>query len=360
MQRDRTQATNVVYGEGVGQDQGLWRNTKYLAAGGAFFEPIAELASTQPHLFDDDGNITGPNPLFDPDVIRVERWEQFGEGISPGQGVTSAQGEISRANTVDISGTLTFATDPQSGSRFEMRAGENLVLKQYRGGNRVLHFAKVEVNVQAKTVTAAVDSQARDLVTLAQIRLRNRDATDPARALPGRRTQSRTQQDQRAVWDRENGAGTVSEHDLVSGWNVFTIPTGQAGGIVETFLSTSPATRFSVAFFGRPVTRAIMNRLAPTPLTADAEGGSIYDSKIGMLDAAGYMISFGGPENACGYHPGSDPDSGAAGAHTLTGKMRDGGPWEYNSQHPPDMWVAVWVPSACTISGRLYQSVNGG
>lgn len=359
MQRDRTQATNVVYGEGVAQDQCRWRNTRYPANGRAFFEPLAELASTQPYLYDEDGNITGPNPIFDPKVIRVERWEQFGEGVQPGQGVTSAQGEIGRANTVDFSGTLTLAIDPEEGSRFAMRAGENLVLKQYRGANRVLHIAKVDVNVQSQTVTLAVDSQARDLATLAQVRLRNRDATDPARALVGRRTQSRTQQDQRAVWDCENGAGTIPSTALAVGWNVIPVPAGQAGSVVRTFMSTSPARRFSVAVFGRPVTPSLMNRLAPTPLTASS-GGSIYDANAVVLDGAGLLIAFGGPDNACGYYPYTDPDSGAPGLHTLTGDLLDDGGWEYSSLYPPTIWVAVFVTATCTITGRLYQSVNGG
>ena len=360
MTRDRTQATNAVYGEGINSNQCRWRNTRYPKNGKAFFRPLAELSSTQPYLYDTDGTITGPNPEFDPVVIRVARWEQFGTDIEPGQGVTSAQGEISRANQVDFSVTLTLRVDPEEGSRFEIRAGQNLVLKQYRGANRVLHISKVDVQVQSQTVTLTVDSQARDLATLAQIRRRNRDATDPARALVGRRTQSRTQQDQRAVWDCEAGAGTIPPTTLVSGWNVLEVPAGQAGSIVRTLLSTSPAVRFSVAIFGRPVSPSTMNRLAPTPLAEDGEGGSVYDSNADDLDEAGYLIGFGGPGNACGYYPGTDPDSGSTGAHTLTGRLLDDGGWEYSTLYPPTIWVAVWATSGTTISGRLYQSVNGG
>ncbi len=327
---------------------------------GAYFAPLAAVSAREPFLYDAAGSVTGLNPDYDPRVIRVERWVDYGEGVSRAEAAASAREEIARGANVDFSGTLTLKVDPESGTRWAIRAGQNINLKHYRGRpTTLLHIARAEQNPQTGTVTLTVDTQARDALTLDAVRKRNRDATDPARALRGKRTSARTQLDTRPIWDAESGAGRIpSFPKSADSWSVVRVPAGQAGTVARIEMTTSgSACRFSTAVFGRPITAADMDRLVGRPLLTDGDGGSKYDSALTALEAEGFLEGFGGPGMAAGYHPGTDPDSDAPGSHVLTGKLVDSGGFEFNSLHPPWLWVAVWTDLACYVRGRMYLSV---
>ena len=327
---------------------------------GAYFAPIAQVSAREPFLYDAAGSVIGANPDYDPRVMRVERHVDYGEGVTRAEAAQSARLQLSRANGVDFSGTLTLSIDPEAGSRWHIRAGQNINLKWYRGRpTTLLHIARVECSPESGTVTLTVDTQARDLPTLAAVRQRNKDATDPARALRGKRTSSRTQPDLRPIWDAESGAGRIpSFPKSASSWSVVRVPAGQAGTIATLTMSTTGSpSRFATAIFGRPITAADMDRLVGEPLEPDGDGGSKWDSNVTALEAEGLLAAFGGPDQAAGYYPGTDPDSGSEGSHTLTGRLVDNGGFLFDSLYPPWLWVAVWTELSCYVTGRMFLSV---
>ena len=61
-------------------------------------------------------------------------------------------------------------------------------------------------------------------------------------------------------WDTEGGYGVLPRRDCNGGeWNVFVIAGGQYGTLSEVILNTNPNTRFCVALFGAPPSKAWLN-----------------------------------------------------------------------------------------------------
>jgi len=326
---------------------------------GAFFRPLAADHRVLPYLYNARGGIIGPNPEYDPTRWRIETSERFGDRITKAEATRSMHAEIERALPGVIVGTITLTSDPEEGSRFDIREGHNVSLLYYRGATRLLHVAHVAQapETDGGPVTLTVDGAARDMMTLAAILERDRDTKDPAgRRRPTYRN-SKQIEDRGAVFDCESGAGIVPKFALYGGlWGVTRIPAGRAGTVVRTELTTTgPATVFSAAFFDRPVTaNQIAAWLGGSPLTAQTNGNSRWDL---VPEDAGLIIPWGGPDQAAGYSPGQQTnEDGSPGA--VTGKLIDGAGWYFDTPHPPWLWVAVYSPVACYVQGRLRMGID--
>jgi peptidoglycan hydrolase-like protein with peptidoglycan-binding domain len=311
----------------------------------AYVSPLAERIEVDPYVYDAFGAVLGPNPKFDRSVVRVERWETFGEGVEKTTADLSAMAEIARDSRAAVVGTVTLTADPNEMSRYDLRAGMNLLLQGYEGRDVLLHIAGVSTawNSQGRPVTLTVDEHARDMLTVAAIRARDRSVTDPVRRLRHNRRASRIVPDRAVPWDFEAGGGIIPRFVLAAGlWSVVRIPAASAGTVVQAILTTeSPATKFAVAVFNQPVTPANIKPIVPNPL-------AVTDWATGLA-GKGLVVAWGQQGQGEGYYPGSEDAGG-----TVTGQMNDSGSWQFQSLVPPWLWVAIFSPVQTIVSGRLY------
>ena len=313
-----------------------------------FYAPLAYSPQVMPRLLGPDGADLGANPVYDPNVLRVEDKLDFGDGVDKTEG-TRASGEIlAREINPGWTGTIGLTLDPEECSRFEVQEGSNARIRAFRGQDLTVHASQVSYG--ESTVTATVDTNARDYPTLAAIRDRERNATDPAKAKV-RRLSSGSITEARATFDAESPAGHVPRHALfVNLWTVLRIPFGAYGSIVRSELTTAgPARGFCAAVFDRPITAAGMLALVGNPLTA-----SDNPWQSDALDAAGLLMSWGWNAQRCGYYPADYSDPSGDAPPPVTGRMVDDASWDYSSSLPPWLWVAEISAGSCYIEGRFW------
>lgn len=314
--------------------------------------PLAARTQVEPRRFSADGDDLGANLAYVPRILRVEQDIAYAQGLSRKEGFRSAVAQLDRDSNAPWVGTVTFRADMPGLSRFDIREGMNLRAQRLAGADVKLHVVGVEARPFDGTVTVTLDENNRDLATVAEVIERRRNnAPDPVRR-PGKLTsRSTVLPDAVWPWDSESPAGRIPKIAIYGGlWTVVRAPMSEAGTITAVDLTTSgPATKFVVALFGLPITPNQLDALVPAPLTEDSGGGSPWDAKAPDLEDYGWIETFGGPGNACGYYPKTQSTGG-----TVTGRFRDVGSLEFVSGYPPWVWVAFWSPVATFIRGRFY------
>ncbi len=317
---------------------------------GAYFAPLYYDPAVEPYLYTAGGGRNGVNPAFRPDIRqRVEKFEAFGDRISLGSAVDSATKEVLRNQaTAGWAGTITLSADPQQGSRFDIRAGHNIRVRGHRGTDRLMHISGMSVDWDNLSVTLTVDDRARDLITLAAVMQRNRDATDPVQRTRDYMRKSRIINDKIAIWDCENGAGIIPKHGTYRGlWNILRIPCAEKGTIVRARFSLDTPARMAACVFDRPVTANELARIGVSPL--DEGFWEAFPEDHGLI------IAWGGSDQAGGFYPGDESDG-----DPLTGVLQDDASWYYESTQPPYLWVGIWVenPTVNYCQGRLFAAVD--
>lgn len=315
----------------------------------AYIAPLNYDKRIEPYTYSANGAATGSNPDYDPSIMRVERFENYGEGMERDKAIMLAGAEITHDGIAQYAGTIDLKIDPQEGSRFEIKAGQNIVLRQHRGVDRFLHIASVRQNFSSLSVALTVDELGRDRTTLAAILERDRKPDDPARRRQYRNTTSKQTVDSRAVWDCESGAGIIPYHAIQAGiWNVLRIPCGEMGDVVRSEFTTAVPAQMAVGIFDRPVTPADLAGMPPST-------ANYWDS---FDEDSGLIIAWGGENQMGGYYPNLQSDQPTP---ALTGKLLDNASWYFESTQPPYLWVALWVasPGLNHISGKLAPAAEG-
>jgi len=337
---------------GTGENEGGVSNV--------WFAPLWQLPDVEPFTYTPSGAPTGLNPAFNPRVPRIERFEQMGSQLMKSQGILSAIVEGAQIQIPSWNGTITLAADPEEGSRFDIVAGQNILLRFFHGRDTMFHISAVSVSWTDLTVQLTVSSQALDLATLAAIWARDNQALGPSRqARPSLANLNMSTAG--TVFDAESGAGVVPPTDCpAGGWVVVKVPMEESGSVALTSFTASPATPFAVGVFSGPVTasniQAAMGPLGPLevdPLGNNPWNDYAYTGANGGpgLYNYGLLYGAGGLDGACGYYP-SDP---TAAIQTLTGRYVDGQTWPFASApgYAPWLWVAFWATAATTISGQM-------
>lgn len=346
---------------------------------GAHISPLAVIPVNRKYLERADGSIIGPNPKYDSSRLAVGRLVEYGE-VSKAEATRYAVSEVgprSRFEPMWV-GSATLDMDPENGSRWEMRAGENLFVKYmypslYNIGiddGLLLHMSQVAVT-PGGNVTAQLSYLAHDMTTLASIKQNNKDTLDPARRKMTARA-SQISQDRKIPWDAEAGGGKIPMHVLQGGsWVTFPIPGGQNGTFSEVryvcadSISSrtidvafdadgvlSGAKKFVVCIFSRPVTANFLQGLIGNPLTASEK---IWSDKAVALEKAGLLQAYGTSKQASGYWPGKESDG-----DVITGKMLDGSSQTWKSLSPPYLFIAEYCASSTRIAGQIRNAPFGG
>lgn len=327
------------------------------ALSGAFRLPLAWDPKVMPRLYKPDGSDAGENSAYDGSVLRVEVDVAYGAGVSKAQARKWAYQELKRDYPPGWTGTITLTMDPNEGSMYDIKAGQNIRLQDWTSGTGLLlHISGVEVSPASETVTLTVDSKARDLPTLDAIHQRKVDnATNPMR-LPKRVTRrSRLVQDTSIPYDGESAGGVIKKTALIGGlWVYVDVPISEIGRVARLYLKTTPAIKFSVAFFGN--LHVTSNQLASrvgNPLAASTGFGP-YDRLDELYPTMGFIEAFGGPDQAAGYGTGYETSPYTNDSTTLTGELISNSGWDYQSTMPPFLRVFFYSPSSGSIEGRIY------
>lgn len=327
----------------------------------AYRAPLAATTGATPTRTNADGSTGGANPGNIPNLLVVDRDEDFGDGITKAQAIQSAQAELARTSTPGWVGTVTLRADPEDIARWDIKEGSNGIIRGWAGADVAVHVSGVRVEPPSEgndtgTVTLTVDEKARDLVTLGAILRRDRDAArNPAMLPPRKQRRSQSRPDSVVEYDGESSGGIIPKHALYGGlWTVVRIPVSQAGKVAQVDAKTSPATRFCLAFFGDAVTPADLKALVGNPLTERGDGYGPFDKNADKLADRGFIQALGGPGQACGYYPGYETSPHTGLATPLTGRVLATGAWTYQSAKPPWLWVAEYAVASTFISGRIY------
>lgn len=349
--------------------------------GSATVLPLYALPAVVPYEYNTDGGVIldasgnpANNPAFDASVLRVEQYLGMGAGITLAQAVATATAVVNRDYQASWAGTIVLTTDPHEGSRFEIRAGDNIAVNYFFGVTQLFHVNGIEVAFDTAPsiatgvpstqptlqVTLTVDTAARDNVTSKNMVAHEPGSPgDPVRRSQTLKRKSRMTNDTVIQFDSSAGAGVVPRHAIYSGlWTVLQIPFGQLGQIAKTTYATdTPASAFYLAIFDQRVNANAIVSILGNGGNPAIEG--TWQTNSVALKQAGIVISWGGwalggSLNPCGYFPSTLPQAGA-----VTGNFVDDDVWSYASTSVPWLWVCEYSPTACFIQGRFEQAVGG-
>jgi peptidoglycan hydrolase-like protein with peptidoglycan-binding domain len=363
--RDIQDATGIsVDGTVAGQTwNALWPLYSSVQIGKEVRLPLAVDPRVQPSLYAVDGTVTGANPSYTPTILRVERDENFGSGISKSVGIASAKAEYANTRRGGEAypgwvGDVQLRVDPVEGSRYRIREADVLRVRSFQGGTIDLHIAQLRAQPTSGpgTVDLTVDELARDLPTVAAIIRQDEDSKDDPLRLPGRRARrSQVTPDAVEPFDGESSAGRIPRIPLFGGlWTVQAIPLSAAGKVARITFQASPVTAFYIALFGDVVTAEQLVRYVGDPTATDEYGRGPYQPNQDKLAELGFIDAVGGPFQASGYSPGqqTSPWDGFS-ESPKTGKLDSQAPISYRSVRPPWIWVAFYAESSCFIRGTI-------
>lgn len=339
----------------------------------AYIAPLAVDSRVEPFLYKPNGEISGSNPNHIPSKMRREIYTNYGEKASKIEAQTSARALQKQYMFPGYVGTINLSIDPEEMSRFDIEAGQNLTLKSFRGKDIFLHISNVDVNIDQQQVSITVDTQGRDFQTVQAILERDRSIGDSLLQSTRQYSEAKQTEDRFVVFDSESAAGYIPSHATPgNAWNVIRIPAGELGEVVKTEFSTLPAAMYSIAVFDRPITPQQLNDYTQ-PFLAD-EGEGVMDPEFWQImqlerPELGLVVAWGGQGDLCGTWPllydqymekFELAEEGEGEMPGLSGVFKDDSSWNYWSNKPPWLWIAIWASRPTFISGRFYPGPNGG
>jgi hypothetical protein len=320
--------------------------------------PLAWDPRVEPYLYNGQGARIGANPAYDPTVLRVEKWVDYGAGVTKRDARRSARREMHVTDDPAWVLQITMRTNPSECHRNAMKAGRNILIKHFGGGGGVLaHIADVTPRADG-SVTLTADTQARDYMTLAQIVARNKEnRSDPARGILRKASRGRTSFDQALQFDAESPAGRVAKHFVQgSRWRVRPVLFGGWGTIVKTEWHSDPDAQFWLGVFWKRPTVAQLTSLVGNPATTtDAKP---WDTSYQALADLGLLQAYGTKDSPGGYWPHDKSDSTPPPA--LTGDYEDDQSWDWATDPDgrPVLWIAEFTDRDTTTWGRFYNAAQ--
>ena len=344
--------------------------------GGSHIEPAAQRSYTRRYKRTAGGNVFANNPNFDRHRLLVDRSVDFGTGHARSRMTRWAKRLLAPDDANNWAGTIVFNTHALIDGQHnpgdaltaadilpakDLEPGMNLWLPTWDGGT-LIHVSGVDIGTEG-IVTATVDTQARDTMTVWEVLARNAEnRRDPGRAWIRRHRSSGMDKD--AVGEFDEIGGVISETPLQAGWNVIPVIAGQSGTIGRLRIRLNPAKEFTGAVFGRKVTRGYLAARVPMPLSK--VGGKRWNNEgvRDELDAEKVSLYVAGDlEGPAGYSPLiKDSETESGDPAPLTGRLDDDAGFEYRTFAAPRadggdpaatyvLWLAIWVDSATTLQG---------
>lgn len=218
-------------------------------------------------------------------------------------------------------------------------------------GDTLFHVSAITVTGTAQGFEArlAVDTKARDALTLAQIVERNRATrTWPARSWLNERR--RTGANQQAIqWTEIGGLLDTKVTLSPNTWNVFPVVVGQSGSVAAIRVKVEDsACEFVVGITAKRTSRAwwvdkVGNPFSGNRWESEKVRAQIEDTRV-------LLAAYGDNEQPGGYYPGKKTgDDGEATGDSLTGVLYDASGFDYWTFDQPVLWVAVYPKETCVI-----------
>lgn len=379
LQQDWKRA-NVVYGTGSTSATGAeWRGV-FLDPewGGPRIQPLAYDPAV--HGYDEvgDGTLSLDTGRRDSELIRIEEFHSFGQGVSRDMAKGIAEGYRLRQVDPGYTGTITLESDPcpgtLGGTKYKMRQNQNVLLRNFNGitDGLLLHISGVDVDWKNGSITLTVDSKARDKATVEALGTHEPEAYDPwLSTQDGKATNIIN--DSVAPWDTDGGSGYFPGN-YVHGFKYIDdaafIPVAGRTWTTDFFLASERDTidtsqvevnaevQFGIYVFNRPPN---IDQLPADPLAEGAwENLAKPDGKVGGW---GQWLR-GKTQQAAGYGMGMESQG-----DPITGDLLDFGTWQYNhddvpveSRQPMFLWLAIWIdgPSSTTyqVSGQFSRGIG--
>jgi hypothetical protein len=349
---------------GIGTNSAAWD--------AAYYAPFASLSAVEPYLYYGDGSTipgtAGINANYDKTRLRNEIHLTFQEGTSKSDAFKVSNAILNRDSNPYWQGKITLNIDPQEGSRWRIKSGQNIKIKSLQGSDQLFHINSVDKDEESLSVTLTVDAGARDYMTLDAIAQRKRDAWTPAKRSTTRYKETAMATSQPII-DSEL-SGWISKHTCQKGmWTVVQIPLASTGTIVGIELdayslpnskSAQAATAFVQAYFAGPITAAQLNSLIGDPTLYRADGLNTTapftapKAVSDQLVSLGWIDTLGMPGQKAGYYPYKDNSSNGIDTPTGIEKVYNLSK-QFESFQPPYIWVATWMcRSAAYMQGRIY------
>jgi hypothetical protein len=349
-------------------DSATWQalydeNVTGLSLLSAWVAPLAQLSAVRKWNRTSNGSLSTRNPNFDPQRVPVDRTIDFGPS-KKSRAKKHSQRELNRVqNGKNWTGTLTLTADVASGdptsydtvtaqmSRLDLEAGMNIKVRHF-DGSTLFHISGINVSSDL-SVSCAVDTKARDLLTLGQILERNRQSRQhPARQWL--RTHRGTDANHAQIqWSEVGGRIYTKVTCPANQWTVFPVIAGQSGqvGRVRIQTSSAPAAFVAAAFAKKVGPKYLHNRIGD-PFAVNANGESKWTNTNVMADiddARAILGAWGDDKQPCGYAPRSHTkDDGTTSDAPITGLFLDDGGFDYHTFTQPVIYVAVY-PKTDTV-----------
>lgn len=217
---DGLNITNVIYGEGVGEDGVKWTNTQ-ISNDGQTTSRLPMVADV--HVYPYTDNLSATTDIFPSEVNY-----NFGTGVTQAMGLDAAKQMIKRDGSPGWMGSITLQIDPdEDTNKWDIRPGMVVKVKGYMGfvDGINLHIAEVTLNPQSGTVEMRVDSKFRDLLTIEQLQASIRDTQTPVKMLQVNKRSFQIE-DMVRPWDYSQGSGyiptaSVPMHDARAASDVY-------------------------------------------------------------------------------------------------------------------------------------------
>lgn len=236
---------------------------------GAHYEPLAADAATVQWFRGPGGMVTSPNPDYDRAVVPVEEFVSFGENVAKNEARRVSRARITRAP--ELVGTVTLTTDPAEASRFDMRAGKTLLVKNLKGSGSTgvkVYISSVEVDWQSASVTLGVSTTALHFVDLQTIRQRQVEARqNPSKRARQALRSSGVTKDTVQGWESEGPSGVLPYRFATAGeWNGYQVVAAEYGQLAEFRVVADDPTEYGVLVFGQRVPESLLNHVVGNPL----------------------------------------------------------------------------------------------
>lgn len=342
---------------------------------GAQILPLAQNKQVREWNRTPSGKIAERNPDFDPLRIRVERYVAHGRLREP-RARNWSRAEIDRlagknwVGTITLNGIDVFAGDHEHGdtptllSRFQLRAGMNIMFRGF-DGDTLFHIAGINVNADG-TVTLAVDTQARNLMTVGEIIERNRESRrNRGRAWRRENRTSAATHDAIIGWFKQGGILPQDVPVTANQWSKMAVVGGQEGTVAKIRIKI-PGVAFAVAVTGAERSVEFFERHIPDPFAVDGEGLTKWetnDTLADMIEDRRILYVAGTTEEPCGYKPKRHTnDAGDTTTAPITGLHIDTGGFSYRCEGSPLLWVYIYPLDDGTVqSGRImWQQIEEG
>lgn len=206
LSKDWSQSANVLYGEGTDFSGIKYSNVRVTPDGSeTFYEPFAYNAAVHPN--------DRTNPYLNPNSTRKEGRLNFFQGIDLVSAQGIAQAHLRKFADPGWTGQVNLEVDPIGPdgvpiNKHLLRAGRTILVRNWCGGDVLLHVTSVTSSPEEGTVSLTVDSRYRDALTAQEVYARTRDALNPINLLHAGRL-SITINDLIKPWSYEDGSGII-------------------------------------------------------------------------------------------------------------------------------------------------------